>query len=319
MAHELSTMADGRTAMAYVGATPWHGLGQELTPNSPLDVWLKEAGLNYEIHGGEVMAAMPDGQNIITMPSRKLLYRNDTREPLSIVSDKYRVVQPAEVMEFFRDLTEEHGWQMETAGVLFNGAKYWALARTGQELRVMGQDQVDDYMLLATSCDGTMRTLAKRTSVRVVCNNTLSIAQDGEGIRVSHSSVFQPEKIKQELELVSGWKVFEDQVQQLAERKVTNMEAINYIVSLLGDPAKPIEEQKSVQTMAQVLQLFDGRGKGSELRSSKGTAWGLVNAVTEYVDWHKGNDLSRRLDSAWFGKASELKEKAFDLALKLAA
>ena len=319
MAHELSTMADGRTAMAYVGTTPWHGLGQELTPNSPLDVWLKEAGLNYEIHGGEVMAAMPDGQNIITMPSRKLLYRSDTREALSIVSDKYQVVQPAEVMEFFRDLTEEHGWQMETAGVLFNGAKYWALARTGQELRVMGQDQVDDYMLLATSCDGTMRTLAKRTSVRVVCNNTLSIAQGGEGIRVSHSSVFQPEKIKQELELVTGWKVFEDQVQQLAERKVTNMEAINYIVSLLGDPAKPIEEQKSVQTMAQVLQLFDGRGKGAELRSAKGTAWGLVNAVTEYVDWHKGNDLSRRLDSAWFGKASELKEKAFDLALKLAA
>lgn len=319
MAHELSTMADGRTAMAYVGTTPWHGLGQELTPNSPLDVWLQEAGLNYEIHGGEVMAAMPDGQNIITMPSRKLLYRSDTREPLSIVSDKYQVVQPAEVMEFFRDLTEEHGWQMETAGVLFNGAKYWALARTGQELRVMGQDQVDDYMLLATSCDGTMRTLAKRTSVRVVCNNTLSIAQGGEGIHVSHSSVFQPEKIKQELELVTSWKVFEDQVQQLAERKVTNMEAINYIVSLLGDPAKPIEEQKSVQTMAQVLQLFDGRGKGAELRSAKGTAWGLVNAVTEYVDWHKGNDLSRRLDSAWFGKASELKEKAFDLALKLAA
>lgn len=318
MSHEIYTNADGRASMAYVGQTPWHGLGSQLSPNSPLDVWLKEAGLNYEIHGGEVMAAMPDGQNI-TMPSRKLLYRSDTREPLSIVSDKYRVVQPAEVMEFFRDLTEEHGWQMETAGVLFNGAKYWALARTGQELRVMGQDQVDDYMLLATSCDGTMRTLAKRTSVRVVCNNTLSIAQGGEGIRVSHSSVFQPEKIKQELELVTGWKVFEDQVQQLAERKVTNMEAINYIVSLLGDPAKPIEEQKSVQTMAQVLQLFDGRGKGAELRSAKGTAWGLVNAVTEYVDWHKGNDLSRRLDSAWFGKAGELKEKAFDLALKLAA
>lgn len=319
MAHELSTMADGRTAMAYVGATPWHGLGQELTPNSPLDVWLQEAGLNYEIHGGEVMAAMPDGQNIITMPSRKLLYRSDTREPLSIVSDKYRVVQPAEVMEFFRDLTEEHGWQMETAGVLFNGAKYWALARTGQELRVMGQDQVDDYMLLATSCDGTMRTLAKRTSVRVVCNNTLSIAQGGEGIRVSHSSVFQPEKIKQELELVTGWKVFEDQVQQLAERKVTNMEAINYIVSLLGDPAKPIEEQKSVQTMAQVLQLFDGRGKGSELRSAKGTAWGLVNAVSEYLDWHKGTNVDRRLDSAWFGKGADLKEQAFEEALKLAA
>lgn len=319
MAHELNVMADGRSAMAFVGETPWHGLGQELTPNAPLDVWVKEAGLNYEIHGGEVMTTLPDGQNIITMPSRKLLYRNDTLEPLSIVSDKYKVVQPGAVMEFFRDLTEEHGWQMETAGVLFNGAKYWALARTGQELRAKGQDQVNDYLLLATSCDGTMRTLAKRTAVRVVCNNTLSIAQKGEGIRVSHSSVFQPEKIKQELELVTGWKIFEEQVQQLADRKVTNAEAINYVVSLLGDPGKPLEEQKSIQTMAQVLQLFDGKGKGSDLKSSKGTAWGLVSAITEYTDWHKGSNLDRRLDSAWFGKSSDLKERAFAEALKLAA
>lgn len=319
MSHEIYTNADGRASMAYVGETPWHGLGSQLTLNSPLDVWLKEAGLDYEIHGGEVMTALPDGQNIITMPSRKLLYRSDTNEPLSIVGNKYKVVQPGEVMEFFRDLTEEHNWAMETAGVLFNGAKYWALARTGQELRVKGQDQLNDFMLLATSCDGTMRTLAKRTSVRVVCNNTLSIAQKGEGLRVSHSSVFDPMKVKQELQLVDGWANFSTQVEMLAERKVSNAEAIQYMINLIGDPALPIEQQKTVQTMATILKLFDGAGKGSDLRSAKGTAWGLVNAVTEYVDWHKGDNLNRRLDSAWFGKGADLKEQAFEEALRLAA
>lgn len=319
MAHELAVMADGRTAMAFVGNVPWHGLGQSLTEGASIDVWAKEAGFNFEINKSNVLAALPDGQNIITMPERQLLYRSDTNVPLSIVSDKYKVVQPMEVLEFFRDLTEQHGWQLETAGILFGGAKYWALAKTGNETRVSGTDTVGDYMLLATACDGTMRTLAKRTTVRVVCNNTLSIAQTGEGFRVSHSSVFDPVKVKQELNLIDSWKDFEDNAQMLAERTVTNMEAIDYVINVFGDPTKGVADQRSINTIAKVLQLFDGAGLGADMRSSRNTAWGLVNAATQYIDHIKGNSQDRRLESAWFGKGSDTKERAFAEALKLAA
>lgn len=317
MAHELYTNADGRTSIAYVGETPWHGLGQALTPASPIEVWMREAGFNYSIIGSPVEFDTASGKG--SMPGRQVLYRSDTEDALSIVSDKYKVVQPAEVMEFFRDLTEEYGWQLETAGVLFNGAKYWALAKTGNDMRVMGQDQVGDYMMLATSCDGTMRTLAKRTSVRVVCNNTLSIAQRGEGFRVSHSSIFDPLKVKHELKLIDGWKEFENNVRQLAERRVSSLEAIDYVVRIFGDPSKPVDQQSSINTIAKVLKLYDGDAKGSGLKSAKGTAWGLVNAITEYCDWHKGDSQDRRLDAAWFGKTADLKERAFTEALKLAA
>src|SRR5690606_22192456 len=33
--------------MAYVGQTPWHGLGNALTPRQPLDVWAQQAGMNW--------------------------------------------------------------------------------------------------------------------------------------------------------------------------------------------------------------------------------------------------------------------------------
>ena len=33
--------------MAFVGETPWHGLGNRLQPNQPLDVWAKQAGMNW--------------------------------------------------------------------------------------------------------------------------------------------------------------------------------------------------------------------------------------------------------------------------------
>ena len=66
------------------------------------------------------------------------------------------------------------GYQLETAGVLMEGRKFWALARTSHSTALKGNDVVDSYILLATSCDGTLATTATPTTVRVVCNNTLS-------------------------------------------------------------------------------------------------------------------------------------------------
>lgn len=40
--------------MAYVGATPWHGLGSQLSPKQPLEVWQQEAGMNWQIQESPV-------------------------------------------------------------------------------------------------------------------------------------------------------------------------------------------------------------------------------------------------------------------------
>ena len=70
--------------------------------------------------------------------------------------------------------------------------------------------------------------------------------------------------------------------------------------------------------MAKVHALFHGAGRGADLPSAKGTAYGLLNAVTEYVDHDKrarSNDT--RLDSAWFGQGAQLKQEALKTALAL--
>ena len=62
------------------------------------------------------------GQNIL-MPyeEQRVLYRSDTHAPLSVVSQRYQEVQPKEILEFYRDLTEQSGFELETAGVLKGG------------------------------------------------------------------------------------------------------------------------------------------------------------------------------------------------------
>src|SRR4029077_13568201 len=193
-------------SMAFRNAVPWHGLGNRLTENQPLEVWLKEAGMEWHILNAPVQYRA--GAELQDFADQRVLFRSDTLQPLSVVSKRYQVVQPREVLEFYRDLVEVGGFELETAGVLKEGKKLWALARTGQEAMLKGGDAVKAYLLLATACDGTLATTAQFTSVRVVCNNTLNISlSDAIGaIKVPHSTKFDAQEVKKALGVgVSTW------------------------------------------------------------------------------------------------------------------
>jgi phage/plasmid-like protein (TIGR03299 family) len=325
MAHELESSND----MAYVGTTPWHGLGNQLPKNQPIEVWQKKAGMDFDIRQTDVLfnAASGDGNmlNLRSNPDSTVLYRSDTFAPLSVVSSRYKVVQPKEVLEFYRDLVAAggRGFELETAGVLKGGKKLWALAKTGQETTLAGEDKVKAYLLLATSCDGSLATTAFFTSIRVVCNNTLQMAVgDSKGaIRVPHSTTFDPAAVKQELGLgMTTWDQFMTSIKAMSNRPVNKFEAMSYLVNVLGDPALPLNEQPNQTAIQTVYGLYSGGGKGSKLQSANGTVWGLANSITEYVDVHRrARNQDYRLDAAWFGAGAAIKQKALGQALLLAA
>ena len=322
MAHQIEQMA-------YVGATPWHGLGSQLTQKQPIEIWQREAGMDWQIQESPVhfkANAIGHLGSIHSFPEQKVLYRSDTKAPLSVVSNRYQIVQPREVMEFYRDLTEVSGYELETAGVLKGGRKFWALARTGQNATLKGNDQVNGYLLLATSCDGTLATTATPTSVRVVCNNTLAIALDGitRAIKVPHSTRFDARAVKKQLGVaVSQWDEFMYRMRVLAERKVHWHEAMGFFMNVLCDVtphSKLPEVLPNERALRKVQSLYEGRGRGATLESSQGTAWGLLNAVTEYVDHERrARSNEYRMDSAWFGQGAQIKQRALEAALQLAA
>lgn len=322
MAHEIDT-SKGFPAMAYVGSTPWHGLGQTMEPGQPIEQWQTAAGMDFEIRETPVMyqfGSGPEGAGIVN--NRKVLYRADTMGALGVVSSGYQVVQPKMVLEFYRDLTETAGFSLETAGVLKGGSKYWALASMGREAKVL-DDTIKGYLLLGTSCDGTMATTAMFTSVRVVCNNTLGFAmQEAEGktkhvVRVNHRSVFDEHTVKAQLGVAStSWDSFMKSVDVWASTPVDSLQARQYFDAIASyqnanDHDVVVVSKKTSDTL---MALFEGGGKGSTLVAAKGTAWGLVNAVTEFVDHHRGRANAGRFDRAFFGDGVGIKHKASELA-----
>ena len=310
MAHLVETMA-------FTGQTPWHGLGNQLTPNQPIEVWAQQAGMDWRIESSDVsyMAKNQRGQNIILpFEEQRVLYRSDTHAPLSVVSQRFQEVQPKDILEFYRDLTEQSGFELETAGVLKGGKKFWALAKTGQTSALKGKDVSNGYILLATACDGTLATTAQFTSIRVVCNNTLAIALKAHNstsnntgvVKVPHSTRFDAEKVKQQLGIsVRAWDEHMYEMKQLSQRKVTQQEAAAYFDAVFNNSNLSVADQedsiiqyyRNAALPKATIPVTSSISKSDNKTEPNGRAMSKV--MTMFNGHGRGAELSSAKDTAY--------------------
>jgi len=361
MSHCLTERADGFVEMAWHGMTPWHKLGQEMRAGASLDEWRQQAGMDWEIQSAPVqfvagddvhnvaphqdLLAPPRSPQTRGFPRRQVLYRSDNQHGLGVVSNRYHAVQPREVLNFFARFMDRQGFAMSAAGTMRKGAVLWATAKTGQNGAMKDGDELSQYVLLSTSCDGSSATEVRLTQVRVVCANTLALARNAApSVKLPHSIRFNVDNMHKnlaEMELGALQMPFDEfmaTARRLAERQVSVQKTQDFLAAVTArmrsgfmaakfDPAVCLADQafepqsellQKSDAFTTMLRLFEGEGRGADLRGSRGTAWGLLNAVTEYVDHHnKGNrrqDVSDRYYSAWMGRGKSLKQEALAMA-----
>jgi len=320
MSHELTQRADGTIEFAYLqshGET-WHGLGQPMLDGASIDEWRIAAGMDWKINRAFVRFATARGQTaeqMTTLKDNVVLHRSDNGNALGIVSDRYQVVQPADMLEFFRDIAKVGGLDLSAAGTIFDGRRFWATAKIGEAAPLSVQDRIGGFILISSSADGSAATEVRRTSTRVVCRNTLAIAQ-GEGkasVKISHRTEFDADKVKAFMGLnTAAWDAFRHQIVRLANVPVAQDKAENLTALLLGkgDEAKG----RDMRGFDKVLSLFNGAGMGANLEGVRGTAWGWLNAVTEYADHHvRATSDQNRMASAQWGVGATFKADAVAL------
>lgn len=127
--------------------------------------------------------------------------------------------------------------------------------------------------------------------------------------------------VKRQLGLtVSAWEGFVDRMKQLCERPVDPDAAealLRRVLTYAVPNAAPVVNEHAVTS---VRALYEGGGRGSQLASSRGTAWGLLNGITEYVDHHRrARSENHRRDAAWFGQGARIKRRALVEVLGLVA
>lgn len=303
--------------------------GQALTDNSTLEEWAAACGFEWEIVKNPVEYWF--GEEMRTMKDKFVLHRSDNGKALAVASARWSPVQPKEVLDFFRDVIREQGWKMLTAGVLLEGAKFWAMAEVPTDLRV-GPLAAKAHVCFSTGADLKTATVVKPVSTVVVCNNTLDAAlgEKGDEVRVRHTEVWDPKKAKDSLGVLhfeGAWDTFQEEMARLYETPIDRDQATQIFKDLLRPPKERREDLGAhsfsdllsgpVKTAAIKSEIeADPRGLQPLLNAYRtapgalpGTALGVLQAVTYTVDHTRGSDANR-LNSAWFGSGATMKANA---------
>lgn len=309
--------------VAYAGKVPWHGLGVKVTHDLTPEQMIVAANLTWSVEALEVK--LPNGQPVHNF--RALVRRSELNELTTFgpCGPQYVPVQNREAFEFFKEFTSVGEMQLEVAGALKGGKYVWALARFNEELNLDG-DVTKNYVLLISPHVWGQALKIFYTPIRVVCWNTmtqaLNTASSLEQFRHIHSVAFDSNAIlraKSTLRLATILaKEYAEAAQILAKIQVTERQASMFFASLFKPhmvTATEVEQDADV-TVGHWMSLLR-TNPGHDLSAAKGTAWGLVNAVTYGLDHLAGHYEDNRLYSAWLGPNARKKKQAFDLALTL--
>lgn len=153
------------------------------------------------------------------------------------------------------------------------------------------------------------------------CCDTQSQARR-QARKAPHRSQFDPAVVKRQLGItVASWDGFVERMRALVKRPLDSDSVeglLRRVLTYAGQDGKaPVVNEQAV---ASVRALYAGGGRGALMASSHGTAWGLLNGVTEFIDHHRrARSDDHRRDAAWFGQGAQIKQRAWDEVIKLAA
>ncbi len=299
-------------SMFSVRVTPWHGLGAVLDwPPASVGEAIEASGLGWSvakepiaIHRG---GTPPDWARRASgaIPGYFATVRQDTREVLGIVGERYRLVQNDEAFAFVDQLlgSDIH---FETAGSLHGGRRVWVLATLPDHVEV-GGDSVRPYVLLMNSHDGSTAVIAATTPIRVVCQNTLNWGLSGArqkfSIRHTEAVTHRVHEARRVLELsINYYEQFKRFGDELASQRCTERQLRGVLDKLYpngtSDSVTERTRKSRQQTKDRIAELFM---RGDTQGNAPGSKWAAVNAIVEYGDWLRplrssGQRFARALD-----------------------
>jgi phage/plasmid-like protein (TIGR03299 family) len=331
MSANIATI-NGQNAIAYIGSTPWHGLGTRLRGDVRYSVEqvLAAAHLDWTVAVEPIFNA--DGTRL--HKGQVVRRTSDSRE-LAIVGPAYTAVQNREAASIFDIAISEYGASIEVAGALGDGEVCWALARlAGGDVDVTGQgDSVNGYALLKWGHDGSTGVNGSATAIRVVCQNTLALAASSDKAtfaKIRHTASAQ-DRIKQARSLFTGLTktlvATGDTFAQLASKRLTSAQIIAYVEAVFPGEAGVVSDTLKARRATVSQLVFNGVGvqQATALTGGDPNAWSVYNAVTEYFDHVRPaeaqsvNGRDNANVSALFGGNADIKARALVQARQLVA
>ncbi len=297
MAHEITE--HDRVGLAETGA--WHKLGIVV----PADMEPEEAFrqfLGWNVSKRPLFIQLEDG-SYKQVDEWQATVRDDIQTPLGVVGKDYEPIQHKAILEDIKALCGESGAKVHTIGSLRGGKRVWALLRLQERALIKG-DELQPYMAVMSSHDGSAAYTVSPTAVRIVCNNTFSAALDrsnasGKAFSIRHTKN-AADLIQQARAAIgnvtTSWAQFRDTLQTMADQEVSDKFA-----QFALDKLYPNDTTQAENAKIEIYRAFK-KPHGGMTRAVNKTAFGLYNAVTEYVDY-MARTRTTEGKSAWQARA----------------
>jgi len=331
MSHEIE-IVNGQAQMAYAGEVPWHGLGVKVGDNLSANEMMKAAGLDWNVERHDLFTEI--GGEQVNIPAKKALVRSSDDKVLDVVGKDWIPVQNEEAFEFFESYVKAGGMTMHTAGSLKDGQQIWGLAKVNESFSLFGgKDEVESYLLLSNPHNYGKGVDIRFTPIRVVCNNTLSMALGGKatlGISLNHRAEFNPEKVRDALaEASKKLDTYKDMADFLSRKKFNEERLFEYFTRVFPKTTNKAgsvsfdELMKSFKAGEKVasrnalraMEVVDTQ-PGANL--GRGTWWSAYNAVTFMTNHELGHNPDTRMQSVWYGSNKDRNIEALGLAVEYA-
>lgn len=270
----------------------YEGIGVNIEEAHSLETAIKLAGLDYEVEKRPIYfdcRVREEGDKRSLPPKfsrfadQYATVRSDTGVPLGIVGKNYNILQNREAFDFLDSLIVG-GAKFETAGTFKKNESASFITVSTEPIKIL-DDDIDPYILLINSFDGSGCVRCMFTPVRVWCSNTLVRATKAghNKISIRHSSNLQV-RMEQAKEILLSNTKYLDELRIVAEKLAVTpfsaeaFEAMARELFPIKDDQSNIINERNMLKLEALLRAY----KEDDIQNFNNTAWKAVQAVSDY-------------------------------------
>lgn len=264
--------------------TTWHAIGKDVKECKDMEQVLRSSGLDYTVEKMRVYFDPTSSMQATTpVPNRFVTVRTSDGHPYDVVSDKFEIIQNRDAFDFVNFMGDD--LQFEKAGETENGMVY--IIGKLPEVSILG-DAFTPHVIFRNGFNGKTKITAAISPLRMVCQNQFNFAfkNAANAITIRHvrNAEAKLEEAKETLRMTADYMA---QLNIMAERFATmkisadRMErVVKYLFPIPEDTnINPFKRKNLEDQRAAFLAAHSQDDNGN----FRGTAWGLVNAYTDFI------------------------------------
>lgn len=266
--------------------TTWHAVGKSVEECRNMDEVLRASGLDYTVQKMPVFAGVNWAADTGTreIHNRFVTVRDSDQHMYDIVSDQFEIIQNREAFDFVDYMGEEI--QYEKAGETKGGMVY--IIGKLPEVDILG-DTFTPHVIFRNGFTGKVKITAAICPLRMVCQNqfNFAFARTNNTVTIRHVKN-APQKLEEAQEILRVSADYMQEINRMAETyaaKKLSPKALEWVLDMMFPMPKEGEKMNSFakNRMETARAEFTRAYMADDNANFRGTAWGMVNAYTDFL------------------------------------